>query len=141
MRLARIWLLPTVALVAACSGIPLKERQDAQRARYEAYAGEPVKQFTWIGQYNSWAPIGTNELVVWTTPFQAYLIKVAPPCDNLEFVNRIGLTSTANTVYSRFDFVKVDHGWRCPIQEIRPIDYQRMQQDMRKETAEAAEKS
>jgi hypothetical protein len=132
MRLARIWLLPTVALVTACSGIPLKERQDAQRARYEEYAGTPIEQFTWIGQYNSWAPIGTNELVVWTTPFQAYLIKVAPPCDNLQFVNRIGLTSTANTVYARFDFVKVDHGWRCPIQEIRPIDYRRMQQDMRK---------
>jgi hypothetical protein len=140
MRLARIWLLPTVALVTACSGIPLKQGEAAQRARYEAYAGAPVNQFTWIGGYNSWAPVGTNELVVWTTPFQAYLIKVAPPCDNLEFVNRIGLTSTANTVYARFDSVKVDHGWRCPIQEIRPIDYRRMRQDMRRESAAAAEK-
>lgn len=135
MRLARSWLLPTVALLTACSGIPLKERQDAQRSRYEAYAGAPVPQFTWIGHYNSWAPIGTNELVVWTTPFQAYLIKVAPPCDNLEFVDRIGLTSTANTVYARFDAVKLGHGWRCPIQEIRPVDYKRMQQDMRKEAS------
>jgi hypothetical protein len=132
MRLAKAWLLPMFALLTACSGIPLKERDDAQRARYEAYAGAPVQQFTWIGQYNGWEPIGTNKLVVWTTPFQAYLIKVAPPCDNLEFVNRIGLTSTSNTVYARFDSVKVDHGWRCPIQEIRPIDYRRMQQDMRK---------
>lgn len=135
MRLARSWLLAPVALLAACSGIPLKEHQDARGARYEDYAGAPVKQFTWIGQYNGWTPIGTNELVVWTTPFQAYLLKVAPPCDNLQFVNRIGLTSTANTVYARFDAVKVDHGWRCPIQEIRPVDYRRMQQDMRKETA------
>lgn len=132
MRLAKAWLLPMVALLTACSGIPLKERDNARRARYEAYAGAPVEQFTWIGQYNGWEPIETNKLVVWTTPFQAYLIKVAPPCDNLEFVNRIGLTSTSNTVYARFDSVKVDHGWRCPIQEIRPIDYRRMQQDMRK---------
>jgi len=84
-----------------------------------------------------WSPVGTNELVIWTTPFQAYLIKVAPPCDNLQFVNRIGLTSTANTVNARFDFVKVGHGWRCPIQEIRPVDYRRMRQDMRKETEQA----
>ncbi|HEY6927843.1 MAG TPA: DUF6491 family protein [Steroidobacteraceae bacterium] len=141
MKLARSWLLPTVALLSACSGIPLNERQDALRARYEAYAGAPIKQFTWIGRYDSWDPIGTNQLVVWTTPFQAYLIKVAPPCDNLQFVHRIGLTSTANTVYAGFDFVKVDHGWRCPIQQIRPVDYQRLQQDMRNKTATAGESS
>jgi Family of unknown function (DUF6491) len=142
MRLGKLkfhgaWLLPAVTLLTACSGIPLKQRQDETRARYEAYAGPPIQQFTWIGHYDSWSAVGTNELVVWTTPFQAYLIKVAPPCDNLEFVNRIGLTSTANTVYARFDFVKVGHNWRCPIQEIRPIDYKRMRQDMRKETEEA----
>ena len=126
------WMLSAALLLTACSGIPLKERQDAQRSRYDAYAGPPIESFTWLGRYDSWQPIGTNELVVWTTPFQAYMIKVAPPCDNLEFVNHIGLTSTANTVSSRFDFVKVGR-WRCPIQVIRPIDYQRMKQDMRKE--------
>jgi Family of unknown function (DUF6491) len=130
------WLVPAVAVLTACSGIPLKERQDARRARYEAYAGAPIDSFTWPGRYDSWQSIGTNELVVWTTPSQAYLIKVAPPCDNLEFANRIGLTSTASTVSARFDFVKVRH-WRCPIQEIRPVDYQRMRQDMRKEAGAA----
>jgi Family of unknown function (DUF6491) len=130
------WLLPAVALLTACSGIPLKERQDAQRARYESYAGPPIDKLTYLGRYDSWQPIGTNELVVWTTINQAYLIKVAPPCDNLEFANRIGLTSTASTVSARFDFVKVGR-WRCPIQEIRPVDYLRMKQDMRKETEEA----
>jgi Family of unknown function (DUF6491) len=137
LKLQGAWLLlPAVAFLTACSGIPLKQRQDAQRTRYEAYAGSPIDRFTWLGRYDSWQPIGTNELVVWTTPFQAYLIKVAPPCDNLEFVNHIGLTSTANTVSSRFDFVKVGR-WRCPIQEIRPLDYQRMRQDMRKQAEES----
>jgi hypothetical protein len=131
------WWLAAFALLTACSGIPLKERQDAQRSRYEAYAGAPVDQFTWLGRYDSWQPIGTNELVVWTTPSQAYLIKVAPPCDNLNFVNRIGLTSTGSTVSARFDFVKVGHRWRCPIQEIRPIDYQRMRTDLRQEKENA----
>jgi hypothetical protein len=132
-----VWLLASAALLTACSGIPLKEREDAERSRYEAYAGPPINQFTWLGRYDSWEPISPNELVVWTTPFQAYLIKVAPPCDNLQFVNRIGLTSTANTVSSRFDFVKVGHHWRCPIEEIRPVDYQRMRQDMRKQAQES----
>jgi Family of unknown function (DUF6491) len=131
------WLLSATALLAACSGIPLKQRQDEQRARYEAYAGPPIEQFTYLGRYDSWQSIGTNQVVVWTTPFQAYLIRVAPPCENLQFANRIGLTSTGNTVSARFDFVKVGRQWRCPIQEIRPVDYQRMRQDMRKEAEDA----
>jgi hypothetical protein len=130
------WLLPAVGLLTACSGIPLQEREQAQRDRYEAYAGPPVDQFTYLGRYDSWQPIGTNALVVWTSINQAYLIKVAPPCDNLQFANRVGLTSTAGTVSARFDFVKVGH-WRCPIQEIRPVDYLRMKQDLRKQTEEA----
>jgi Family of unknown function (DUF6491) len=131
------WLLCAATLLTACSGIPLKQRQDAQRARYEAYAGAPIERFTYPGRYDSWQPMGTNELVVWTTINQAYLIKVAPPCDNLEFVNRIGLTSTGSTVSARLDFVKVGRQWRCPIEQIRPVDYLRMRQDMRKEAEEA----
>jgi hypothetical protein len=137
LKIHGAWLLTATVLLSACSGIPLKQRQDEQRARYEAYAGPPIEQFTWLGRYDSWQSIGTNQLVVWTTPFQAYLIKVAPPCENLQFANRIGLTSTANTVSARFDFVKVGRQWRCPIQEIRPVDYQRMRQDMRKQAEEA----
>lgn len=132
LRLKGAGLAAAVTLLAACSGIPLKERQDAQRERYEAYAGAPVDRFTWLGRFDSWQPIGTNELVIWTTPFQAYLIKVAPPCNELQFANRVGLTSTASTVSARLDFVKVGH-WRCPIQEIRPVDYQRMRADLRKQ--------
>jgi hypothetical protein len=140
LKIHGTWLLSATVLLSACSGIPLKQRQDEQRARYEAYAGPPIEQFTYLGRYDSWQPIGTNELVVWTTINQAYLITVAPPCENLEFTNRIGLTQTANTVSARFDFVKVGHQWRCPIQQIRPVDYLRMRQDMRKET-EAAKAS
>jgi hypothetical protein len=137
LKIHGAWLLSATVLLTACSGIPLKQRQDEQRARYEAYAGPPIEKFTYLGRYDSWQPVGTNELVVWTTINQAYLITVAPPCENLEFANRIGLTQTANTVSARFDFVKVGHEWRCPIQQIRPVDYLRMRQDQRKE-AEAA---
>jgi len=123
--------LALLASLSACSGIPLKQRQDELRARYESYAGPPVRQFTWLGHYESWEPIGTNELVVRTTLNQAYVIRVAPPCENLEFTNRIEITSTSNTVYAHFDFVKVGLGnghWRCPIQEIRPVDYKKMRE-------------
>jgi hypothetical protein len=127
------WLLGALALLAACSSISVNEREQADRARVEAYAGQPVDHFTWLGRYDGWKPLGPREALVWTTPAKAYLIKVAAPCDDLRFATRIRLTSTLNTVYSRrLDYVKV-HGWRCPIEEIRPVDYARLQADLRHE--------
>jgi hypothetical protein len=129
-------LLPALALLGACSGIPLKEREQAERDRYEAYAGKPVDQFTWLGRFDGWEPISRHELVVWTNINDAYLITVQSPCDDLMFANHVGLTTTANTVYARFDSVKV-HGWRCPIQEIRPVDYKRLRHDLREQSQQA----
>jgi hypothetical protein len=126
------WLLGLVALLAACSSIPLQEREHAERERIEAYAGQPVDHFTWLGRYDGWKPLSRDEALVWTTPQKAYLIKVASPCEDLRFAGHIGLTSTLDTVYSRgLDYVKV-RGWRCPIKQIRPVDYGRLQADLRR---------
>ena len=126
-------LLGVVALLAACASIPLKEREQAERARVEAYAGQPVDHFTWVGRYDGWKALSRDEALVWTTPDKAYLIKVAEPCEDLRSAARIGLTSTLNTVYSRgLDYLKV-RGWRCAITQIRPVDYGRLQADARRE--------
>ena len=129
-RLRGAWLLLAAALLASCSGIPLKQREAAERSRFEAYAGKPVDHFTWLTRYEGWEPISPDQLVVWTDINQAYLITVAHPCTNLMFARRIGLTSTADTVYAHFDFVHAE-GWRCMISTIQPVDYLRMQHDMR----------
>jgi hypothetical protein len=126
-------LLAVVALLAACSSISLREREMAERARIEAYAGQPVDHFTWLGRYWGWKPLSKDQALVWTTPDRGYLVKVEAPCEDLRFANHIGLTSTLHTVYSRgLDYVKV-RGWRCPIKEIRPVDYGRLQADLRRE--------
>ena|SRR5690242_2373456 len=131
-RICIALLLGVVALLAACSSISLK-REQTEQARIEAYAGQPVDHFTWSGRYDGWKPIGKEEALVWTSPDKAYLIKVAPPCEDLRFATHIGLTSTLHTVYSRgLDYVKV-RGWRCPITQIRPVDYRRLQADLRRE--------
>lgn len=135
----RVALLLMAAGVTACSSVPYAQRESAERARFEAYAGKPVEQFTWLGHYYSWEYLGHYELAVWTTPFDAYLIKVLPPCEDLPFVQRIGLTSTARTVSSRFDFVLLhpvgagrgELPWRCQIVQIRPVAYRRMEHDLR----------
>ena len=55
------------------------------------------------------------------------------PCGDrggLRWVYHIGLTKTTGTVYTRFDSVIADR-WRCPISEIRPVDWGRMKADAR----------
>lgn len=131
------WLLvPALALLSACSGIPLNTRETKQAALYQQYAGQPVDGFTYLGRYDSWTSIGQYQLVVWTTPNDAYLITVRPPCTELPFAQHIGLTQTAHTVTQKFDFVLVGRD-RCWIQSIQPVNYLQMKRDMRQKSADA----
>jgi Family of unknown function (DUF6491) len=121
----------TALLLVACAGTAQQpSAQDKALARYSAYAGPPVDRFTWLGHYDGWEPLGKDRLVIFTTTSEAYLLKVWPPCDLRFVVDRIGLTSTSNTVYARLDSV-IAGSRRCPIDEIRPIDYRRMKADLR----------
>jgi hypothetical protein len=126
-----------VTVLAGCtSGITKHEDPSQVRERFAAYAGAPIDRMVWLGQYYSWEPIGENQLVVFTTPSDAYLLTVSGPCNDLKFVNTIGLTSTGGAVYSRLDSVKV-RDWRCPIAEIRKVDYKGMRAEMRAEAERA----
>lgn len=132
-RTSRVaWLFGLAALLTACSGIPLKEREAAERARIESYAGEPLRHFTWFGRFDGWKALSRDEALIWTTPAKAYLIKIEAPCEDLRFATRIGLTSTLNSVYSHFDHVMV-RGQQCRIELIRPVDYGRLRADLRHE--------
>ncbi len=131
-RIQILSLAMLAVLMSACTGTARQERDQAALARFQKYAGPPVEQFTWLGQYWSWQYLAKYQLAIWTTPNKAYLITVLPPCEDLPWVQHIGLTSTQNMVSSRFDFVLVRH-WRCQISQIQPVDYLRMKQDMRAE--------
>ena len=136
------WVLAPAALLAACSSIPLEQRDAAQRARFEAYAGPPVPHFTWLTRHQGWMPISHYQLVLWASLNQPYLITVSPPCTNLMFARGIGVNARANTVYAHFDSIRAE-GWNCRISTIQPVDYRRMQRDLReqRESAKQAEKS
>jgi hypothetical protein len=131
-------VLGAAAVLAGCAGnsIPRHDSQAQVRERYASYAGEPIDRFTWLGSFYSWESLGNNQLVVYTTPSDAYLLSVTPPCTDLNFAQAIGVTSTSHTVNARLDSVKVK-GWNCPIAEIRKIDYARMRADMRAEADKA----
>lgn len=124
-----------VALLAACATHAPQPHgpTDATPARagYLAYAGPPVDHFTWLGGYMGWEALSNDELVLFLSPTRAYYLKVWSPCGNrggLRWMFHVEVPKTGGAVYTRFNSVVADH-WRCPISEIRPIDWGRMKAD------------
>jgi Family of unknown function (DUF6491) len=125
-----LWIACALTLVA-CSAVSQRAAKDqAERDRYVSYASAPIDQFTYLGRFDSWHALSRNELVVFTTINDAYLLRVWQPCIGLQFATRVGVSSTGGTVHRGLDSVLVD-GQRCPIDEIRPVDYRRMLADRR----------
>jgi Family of unknown function (DUF6491) len=136
-KTGRVALLAALLTLGGCASTPNRDDQALQQ--YRAYAGAPIRSFTWLGRFDSWQGLGKDHLVVFTTPWDAYLLTIWPPCDLRFVINRIGLTTTNSTVYSGADSVIVDSPgtgrWTCPISEIRPIDYKRMRAAMKAQAA------
>lgn len=130
-RPTRAAVAGALALLAACTaGIPVRQDPEEVRNRYEAYAGAAVDHFTWLGRFDGWEALGPEELVLFTSANNAYLLRVSPPCNDLRGAERVGLTSTGGSVYARLDSVTT-RGWRCRILRIRKLDYRRMRADLR----------
>jgi hypothetical protein len=108
-------LVLTLGMMAGCATAPTKET-------YLQYAGPPIESFTYLGRYNGFRTLGGQDVVIWTSINDAYLIKVLEPCVNLVYANRVELTSAAHTVTRSIDWVNFDHG-HCRIDTIRHIDY------------------
>ncbi len=118
--------LLVIPLLAACATGVGRLKGDAAEQRYSDYAGPPVERFTAF-DIDGWTPVSRDTLVIWNGLNEAFLIKVWDQCRDLQFADRIAVTSTARTV-SRFEQVRVGRD-RCPISEIRPVDVKRMRAD------------
>lgn len=84
-------------------------------------AMEPVDGIWIAHRLDGWRPIDRDTLIIWATPFRPYLVELSRPSNGLRFAEAIGVTSTAGTVYAKFDSVIVD-GFRYPIRAIYSID-------------------
>lgn len=56
---------------------------------------------------DGWRPVGRDAIILWPTPFQAYLLKLDRPAIDLPFVEHVGVTQTGSQLYARFDSVIV----------------------------------
>ena len=90
----------------------------------QAQAYEPVDSFViftfarprgW-NPYD-WSPIDDHTVVIWTNPFTPYLVELAYPSNDMNFVQAIGVTSSGSRVYAKFDSVLI-RGFRYPIKNI-----------------------
>jgi Family of unknown function (DUF6491) len=112
------------------SGAPAPTGQQTALERYSAYAGPPIDRFTWLGRFYSWEQLGRDRLVVFTTPTDAYLLKVWSSCELRFVISTIAVSSTGGTVTAHLDSVVIDSAptgrMVCPIDEIRRVDYRRM---------------
>ncbi|MBQ4855492.1 hypothetical protein IMW82_12515 [Rhodanobacter sp. B2A1Ga4] len=104
-----------------CSSVPYAQRMSERQAAYAAAAGAPVRSFRFFSLY-SWEPLSDTELAVYTQPNKAWLLDLGG-CQELCFVNSIGLTSNLDQVMVGFDKVLTGrHNFPCTITQIRPID-------------------
>ncbi len=121
-------LIAMFALLLATSAFAqTAEKQEKALSEYLPYAGEPVDRFQ-FWDLQRWELVGEYKVVVWPRLNEAYLLTVDPPCQDLRWAQKIGVTSTANSVSKSFDSVVVGK-FKCRINEIRPIDYKKYLSD------------
>lgn len=126
-------LLVLALLLAGC-GIP-RRPEGAALNEYLQFAGPPVDQVRFF-RLDSWEVVGRYQLVIYVTPWEAYLTTVAAPCEQLGWVNRLGVTSTVGTL-SKFESVVMRDNQHCPILELRPVDVKALKAHRRDERAAA----
>jgi len=119
----------TLALLCAfangCATTPASQATGADAQRLEevsAIAGAPVSSFRYMDQA-TFEPIGLSDLLVFTTPREAWLLHLDGNCRGLDFGPFLKLTSHMHRVSSGFDSVIVrDNPIPCRIEQIRPVD-------------------
>jgi Family of unknown function (DUF6491) len=87
----------------------------------DSYDLERVGKFRIMNRLDGWRALDRNTLIVWSSPFRPYLVELTRDSHGLRHAFAIGITSTAGSVYERFDSVVVD-GFRYPIEAIYELD-------------------
>ena len=124
--LRMIQAVALATLLAACSSVPYAQRVADRQAAYAAATGAPVRRFRFFNPLWSWEPLGRDQLVIYTRPQTAFLLDVGG-CTDLEYTNRIALTSNFNEVSVGFDKVLTERrDFPCTITRIRPVDVKRL---------------
>lgn len=125
MRAAIALAISLACLMAGCTTMnPAQQREaDAARlGRYQAAAGSPVRNIAVFGS-PSWDRVDDSHLAYYFSPKRQYLLTLGGPCMGYAPSSYIvGITSNMGQISAGFDRITMAHGPTCLIQEIRPVD-------------------
>jgi hypothetical protein len=119
------WIWLTALVLSACSAM-WPHANEPSLERYLRYAGAPIQRFDYRDAYTSWQVVDDYALVMFVGA-DAYLLRVVPPCPQVRLALSMSVTNATPGIVSRFDRVQLDEH-NCLIDEIRQVDYRRMQQ-------------
>ena len=111
-------------LLAAVGGLAQAKRPATD---YAAYAGEPVRGFTYHHLYNVHRN-NSRQMVVWTRPSTAYLLTLRDECEPLPgraIIKVGGVDAALGQLRVGSNDVLIG-GLRCRIDVIQPLDVARM---------------
>jgi hypothetical protein len=116
-------MLCAIAGVGCATTQPASSVGGSQRlVEISAIAGKPVSSFRYMGQ-SQFEPLGLSDLLVFTSPGEAWLLHLDGSCRDLDFGPFLKLTSHMHRVSTMTDSVIVrDNPIPCRIEQIRPVD-------------------
>ena len=113
------------ALIAGCSTLKPQPPDPAIAARLtevRAIAGPPTDSFRYM-RMSSYEAIGLADILIFTTPHEAWLLHLDGECRNLDFDSFVDLSSHDHRVSTMLDTVRVrDNPIPCRIEQIWPVD-------------------
>jgi hypothetical protein len=116
-------------VLTACSSVPYTQRLADRQADYAATADDPVASFRYTTDLYSWEAVSDTQVAVYTRPLEAYLLDLGTKCPDILSNYDIALTSSFGKVTPRFDKVLTGaHHIPCVIQQIRPVDVQKLRE-------------
>ncbi|KFN50503.1 hypothetical protein N790_05090 [Arenimonas malthae CC-JY-1] len=111
---------PTEPATRAAPASKAEKRLELLRAN----AGESVERVRFLRPMHGYEVVGPLELLVWETPFKAWLVTVrdSPACNRLEREWKLGFDVLNDTLNTANGYVVGDNGLRCRIDDLREVD-------------------
>ena len=82
--------------------------------------GVPVNKIPFASQIHQWSVVDNATLIVTGGAANSYLVNLRGACHQLGFSDKVGFSSSNNTIYAGFDYVTAGTQ-RCAIQSINRI--------------------
>lgn len=116
-----------VGILLALGLGPIALAETATKDVSELPAFEPVRSIWAYGRFHDFDVIDDDTLILWTTPFQPYLVELRAPSHDLRFAHVIAVESTTNRIYSKFDSIRIA-GFPYPIDQIYKLSREEARQ-------------